>query len=220
MRRRKGWAAPGQIPHKPSGEPEDSARLRWKCPKGIHDPVTTYIRENPRLYTSLPRVGDSGRALLRKALCGWRQVIESGFAELQRMGLVGEGQERPRWAEDLEMDWLISLGLLSRTARRLVHHNGGYEEALVEAQENMILTQPTAACPAPSSGERTDDEAAAWIQAWMEKEAPASRMLTLRERTFYPQDRYAAYADSCDEQNIADIRLKLGLDVGPAVSAA
>jgi hypothetical protein len=212
MRRRKGWAAPGEIPRKPSGEPEDSARLRWKCPTGIHDPETTYIRENPRLYTSLPRTGDSGRALLRQALCGWRQVIESGFAELQRMGFIGEGQERPRWAEDLEMDWLISLGLLSRTARRLVHQTGGYEDALAEAEKNLILTQPTATCPAPSPGDRTAQEAAMWIQSWMETESPPSEMLTLRQREFYPEDPYAAYADSRDEQGIEDIRFQLGLD--------
>jgi hypothetical protein len=168
------WPRPGEWVRRNGGEKvDDAARIRWKCDpglcglcKGEQANATTYPRENPRLYTYLPRRGDHARAHLRSALGGMRNVCESGFAELQRMGLAGEGQERPRWAEDDEMDWLLSLGLMSRTARRLVHVNGLYEETLEEAQNTDLLTQPTVEHPSPGPPDRTPEEAAAWIAEW------------------------------------------------------
>lgn len=167
------WPRPGEWVRRNGGKVDDAARLRWTCDpgkcglcNGQQRNATTYPRENPRLYTYLPRRGDHARAYLRTALSGMRNVCESGFAELQRMGLAGEGQERPRWAEDDEMDWLLALGLMSRTARRLVHQNGLYDETYEEALRTDLLTQPTVEHPAPGPPDRSPAEAQQWIAEW------------------------------------------------------
>jgi hypothetical protein len=76
--------------------------------------------------------------------------------------LAGKAQMRPRWAKDTEVEWLLSLGLMSRTARRLVHENGLYQATYDEAKANGLLTQATLNLPAPGPANRDNDEALAW----------------------------------------------------------
>ncbi len=162
-RRKRGYPRAGEYVRKVSGQIADDALIRWKCPeKACIRGFNTYPRENPRLYTALPRSGDSNPTHLRTALLSYRNVIESGFAALKGMGLAGRSQMRPKWAEDLEVEWLLSLGLMSRAARRLVHDNGLYAAVEHEAESVDLLTQPTLRHPAPGPASRTPDEALAW----------------------------------------------------------
>lgn len=174
-RRRKGLPRCGEWVRKVSGEKVDDARIRWSCPdKTCGATATTCPKDNPRLYTALPRDGGSNPANLRRALLSYRNVIESGFAALEDMGLAGEGQMRPKFAEDVEMEWLLSLGLMSRTARRLVHLSGLYDATYAEARADDLLSQPTLNTPAPGPANRTNAEALAWHNRHLAlAEAPA-----------------------------------------------
>lgn len=78
-----------------------------------------------------------------------RNAVESVFATLQENGLGGTCLERADWADDHEMDWLHSCGLMYLTARRLVHDTGLYHDALDEALDLGLLDQPTLANPTP-----------------------------------------------------------------------
>jgi hypothetical protein len=89
-------------------------------------------------------------------------------------GLGGETQERPRWAGDDQMEWLLWLGSMSLTARRVVHDNGLYESVLAEATTLGLLTQATAERPAPGPADRTRPQVRAMRRArWDAAEAPA-----------------------------------------------
>jgi hypothetical protein len=133
--------------------PRLDARLRWICPNQLCDPVTTRPFDDPRLYSYLPRGGSSAKAALRAALLLRRNQVESIFASLKHLGLGGTKQERPAWACDEGMDWLLSAGLLYLTARRAVHADGAYDAAHREAAELGLLAQPTTADPAPGPTE-------------------------------------------------------------------
>jgi hypothetical protein len=146
-RRAKEGIARGQ------GAPRLDARLRWICPNKLCDPVTTRPFDDPRLYSYLPRGGTSTKAALRAALLLRRNQVESIFASLKHLGLGGSKQERPAWACDEGMDWLLSAGLLYLTARRAAHAGDAYDKAHREAAELGLLEQPTTADPAPGPSE-------------------------------------------------------------------
>jgi hypothetical protein len=129
------------------------ARLRWVCRNGKCKLVSTRPFDDPRLYTWLHHGGDHERASLRRALLVRRNAVESLFSSLKHLGLGGRAQERPRWACDIGMDWLLSLGLVFQTARRLVHENGLYQRAFDEAQGLGLLRQPSEQQPAPGPNE-------------------------------------------------------------------
>jgi DDE family transposase len=128
------------------------ARLRWVCEHGLCKPTYTRPFDDPRLYTFLPRVGDHPRAALRSALLHRRNAVESYFARLHNLGLNGKAN-RPAWAKDHEMDWLLGAGIISLTARRLVHEIGLYDLAEAEARDLRLLDQPSAEVPAPGPNE-------------------------------------------------------------------
>lgn len=133
--------------------PRLDARLRWICPNKLCDPVTTRPFDDPRLYSYLPRGGTSAKAAVRAALLLRRNQVESIFASLKHLGLGGTKQERPAWACDEGMDWLLSAGLLYLTARRAVHADGAYDQAHDEAAELGLLEQPSPADPVPGPTE-------------------------------------------------------------------
>jgi hypothetical protein len=133
--------------------PRFDARLRWVCPNKICKAVTTRPLDDPRLYSFLPRSGTSSKAALRSALLLRRNQVESVFASLRHLGLGGTKQERPAWACDVGMDWLLSSGLLYLTARRVAHASGAYDEAHQEAASLGLLEQPSPAEPAPGPSE-------------------------------------------------------------------
>jgi len=127
-------------------------RIRYKCRNGICSSKSTMPLDDPRLYSLLPRAGEFKNAYLRRALLLRRNMIESLFASLGHLGLGGRAQERPRWACDRGMEWLLSGGLTYLTARRLVHEAGDYTKAYTEAEELGFLEQPSRANPAPGPG--------------------------------------------------------------------
>jgi hypothetical protein len=141
----------------PMGEREsvDRARIRWTCPEDECRNVTTWVKHDPRLYTYLPRAGDSRAARLREEMMRRRNDIESGFSILDFFGCDGASAMRARWADDHGMEWLTSLAMLYITARRLVHHTGDYEQSLQDAIEAGVLTIPTLDNPTPGPSRRT-----------------------------------------------------------------
>jgi hypothetical protein len=153
-RKTKKLPEPGKWVTDRRGEVIDNARIRWECPKPDGKKCRfsrdTYPRQNPRLYTYLPRNGDHSRAALRVALLSYRNTVESSFSVLKDMGLSGKSQDRPKWAGDDQMDHLIWMTVVAMTGRRLVHSNGLYEQVRDEATDLGLLTasMPTTSLPA------------------------------------------------------------------------
>lgn len=158
-RKGKWWGAKQRLAGDlPRGQwvPEKDKRLRYEycCPdadsrgkKGGCPNKTTYPWDDPRIHTYLPHtaVRDryAGRYDTRHVLLARRSIIESFFAALQRHGMQGRGVERPEWANDVEVTWMLGLGALFLTARRLVFENGLYEQAKAEAQRLHLLDDCT-----------------------------------------------------------------------------
>lgn len=133
----------------PCSEAERKVRLRYKCPRcgSARTSVSGAVWEDPGVVTYLPHAGTTGRAALRSALLLRRNSVESVFAALARLGLGAKGIERPAWARDVEMRWLVLTGTLFLTARRLVFENGLYDYAVQEADwlgllEPLTLLRP------------------------------------------------------------------------------
>jgi hypothetical protein len=142
-KRRKEGVKPGSPP--PNGKGKNP-RLRWRCPvKEENAPkcpeVATYLKEDPHLNTYLPHKGNSERTALRYVLQARRNTVESLNAQLKYNGVGATWPSRNRWGKDDGMRWLVSLGLLQITAKRLVHLNGTYEKALHEAIDEGLLTK-------------------------------------------------------------------------------
>ncbi len=125
------------------------ARIRWNCVNGTCKQVSTRPFKNPRLYTYYPRCGEHKRARERSVYLLRRLAVESVFSSLQHLGLAGKGHERPGWAHDPEMDWLLALGLTYLTARRVAHETGMYEAAEAECSGLGLREQPSRQNPAP-----------------------------------------------------------------------
>jgi len=123
----------------------DKARIRWRC--SIKDPAcaraTTYPRDNARLYTYLPRAGESPAAIRRRALLYRRNSVESVFSSLKNRGVGGKGNQRLKLVGDPAADWVISFAALHLTAARLAHATGGYQDSYVAAERLGYLTEPT-----------------------------------------------------------------------------
>ena len=111
------------------------ARIRWECRKGHCAHVTTRPYDDARFYTWYPRAGDHPRAYLRSAIQARRNSVESVFSSIKQLGLTGTGSDRAKWAGDRATEWLILVGLMSMTARRLADSLGVYEEKQAEAIE-------------------------------------------------------------------------------------
>jgi hypothetical protein len=129
--------------------PRLDGRLRWKCRNDRCKTISTCPVDDPRLYTYFHRGGEHKLAYLRSVLLLRRNAVESVFASLKNFGLGGKAANRPGWANDDEMDWLLSAGLTYQTARRLAHQSGLYERALEEGGSLRLLDRCTAEVPAP-----------------------------------------------------------------------
>jgi len=129
--------------------PRRDGRLRWRCKNGRCRNASTRPIDDPRLYTYYHRGGDHRLAHLRAALLVRRNGIESIFASLKHLGVGGTDVNRPRWADDVEMDWLVSTALTFQTGRRLIHETGLYETAYEELDQLGLLQTPSVANPAP-----------------------------------------------------------------------
>jgi len=121
-----------------------AARIRWECPGGEPNckEVATYVKDDARVYTYLPRAGNSKRAVLRQALYLKRNRIESVFADLKNSGIASPKHMVARWADDHETEHLIGARLTYMTAKRLVHERGDYKKVLAEARELGLVREP------------------------------------------------------------------------------
>jgi hypothetical protein len=181
LQRKGKWWGPKQrlTENLPRGQevPAKDKRLRYEycCPeangsgkKGGCPNQTTYPWDDPRIYTYLPHAAVRDRYATkyhtRCVLLARRSVIESFYSALQRHGMQGRGVERPAWANDTEVGWMLGLGALFLTARRLVFENGLYDRANEEAKALRLLQDCTRAKLAPGP---TEEE----IQAANERRA-------------------------------------------------
>jgi hypothetical protein len=130
---------------------ENKARIRWRCPIKHPDcaPQTTYPRDNARLYTYLPRAGESPAAITRRALLYRRNSVESVFSTLKSRGVGGKGNQRLKLVGDPSAEWVLSLAALHLTAARLAHATGGYADSYAAAEQLGYLIDPTADNPLP-----------------------------------------------------------------------
>jgi hypothetical protein len=133
--------------------------LRWLC-ETCKARTNTYPIKDPRLYTWYPRTGDHRRATLRRVYGVRQNAAESINASLKNFGLGGTAQDRPDWAGDVEMCWLLAGGLYAITARRFAHETGAYEAALLEATE-LGYKEPCSV-ENPSPGPSKEELARAW----------------------------------------------------------
>ena len=130
------------------------ARLRFVC-DGCNARAHVRPDDDPRVFSPLPWVGPEpnslkgesdavarGRVLLMR-----RNAVESWLAALQRLGIAGKGMERPAWARDHDMTWLLELGAAFLTLRKLVLVNGSYEFALGQARALGLLKPMTRHSP-------------------------------------------------------------------------
>jgi hypothetical protein len=159
QRKGKWWGhaqrVAGTLPHG-RWVPEEAKKLRFEftCPDGRCQNKTTSAWKHPGIYSYLPHTGDTNQASLRRVLLRQRNVVESHYSALQRLGLQGEGADRPQWANDIEAHWLLALGSTFLTARRLVFENGLYERAAAEAASLHLLDNPGRRNPAPGPNAR------------------------------------------------------------------
>jgi hypothetical protein len=87
--------------------------------------------------------------MLRRVLLRQRNVVESFYAWMQEHGKQGKGVERPAWANDTEVHWLLALTAIFYTAKSLVFENGAYDRALEEAQDLQLMENVGRANPSP-----------------------------------------------------------------------
>lgn len=117
------------------GPVRDDMRICFAC--NAQDPndrcaageVTTFPRDDARVYTELPRDGLGTKPYAKRvALQTRRLASESINALMTHRGMAGRGPERKAKGTDAQVDWLMSLGLLWMTARALIHADGSYAE--------------------------------------------------------------------------------------------
>lgn len=164
--------------------PRTDGRLRWKCKNGRCQNVSTRPMDDPRLYTYYHRGGSHKLAHRRSALLIRRNAVESIFASLKHLAVGGTAVDRPRWADDVEMDWLVSTAIVFQTARRLIHETGLYEKAFGEVDQLGLLETPSLDVPAPGpesavlrrirDSRESELEQAAAPRSWV-KEIPGNR---------------------------------------------
>jgi hypothetical protein len=78
-----------------------------------------------------------------------RNGIESINALVKWRGLAGRQQNRARKARDKRVEWIVGLGLLYITARRLAHERGDYQTVLDEMELLGYLNSVSPDNPAP-----------------------------------------------------------------------
>jgi hypothetical protein len=93
--------------------------------------------------------------------------------------MQGRGVERPQWASDVEVHWMLALGSTFLTARRLVFENGLYERAVSECEQLHLLDNTGRKRPAPGPTEQEVADAVA--RRIHELDAPAAPASWVRE---------------------------------------
>jgi hypothetical protein len=186
FKQRKGkWWGPAQrreggLPRGEQAPGQDlGLRYEYVCPSGTCKSQTTRPWDDPRIHTFLPHTGEGHHASLRRVLLRQRNVVESHYAALQRLGMQGRGVERPQWASDVEVHWMLALGSTFLTARRLVFENGLYERAVSECEQLHLLDNTGRKRPAPGPTEQEVADAVA--RRIHELDAPAAPASWVRE---------------------------------------
>ena len=127
---------------------QTSAHLRFRCidPQCPVGEVTTYVRDDPRLYTYLPRKGKLDELVgKRAALLTRHNIAESVNARLKGRGVGLRGQRHPKWvSSDRQMEWLVGGTLRGMSFQRLAHESGEYARALDEARAQDFIKEPLA----------------------------------------------------------------------------
>ncbi len=135
------------------GAPKDmqQAKHRWFCEHCTPTPRSgdwtyTYLRDDPRMYTWLPRQGGHWRVALRQALHHRRNSSETLNSCVQAYGLGLKGRATAFWVNsDDDAAWFASMVLCNQTLRRLAHASGVYQHHLNEALALNLLTPETEA---------------------------------------------------------------------------
>lgn len=120
------------------------ARTRWECDQckqnGRTVRATTWFRDNPRLYTYLPRGGTHRRYATRIALLLRRNAIEALNSQLKRRGIADRAHSNCRWAtRRCHVEWLCGAALLGLTVRREAHETGVYDQVAEEAWQRQLF---------------------------------------------------------------------------------
>lgn len=119
------------------------ARSRWVC-EHCEVTETTWFRNNPRLYTFLPHMGNHRRVAVRYALLLRRNSIEAVFSQLKRRGIGNKEKFSCRWiSRQTHVEWLCGAALLAMTVRREAHETGLYAQCAEEAWDlGLTKVQP------------------------------------------------------------------------------
>jgi hypothetical protein len=161
-------------------------RIEYVCPFDTCKSQYRSVWDEPRIHNAYPHqasglVAPAWRRLAtRKALLWQRNIVESLYNSIQELGHQGIRGNRPRWAKDREMAWLLLSALAYTTARRLVFENGFYERAYEEAVELGFLDDATLDDPTPGPDADALAAARAARAQWGEQERPPASWL--RER--------------------------------------
>lgn len=131
-------------------------RLEFMCAlKNARCPnKTRNVWEAPHTATALPHVGpDDCEAVALRHILEWqRNIVEAFYGNLQRLGKQRRGVDRPAWANDVEVHWMLGLAALFLTVRRHVFESGLFDRARAEAQQLGLLDAPDEDHPAPGPG--------------------------------------------------------------------
>jgi hypothetical protein len=172
-------------------------RLEFVCDLGNQrcKNKQTNVWKAPHVATALPRVGpsDCEYVALRRVLEWQRNVVESFYANLQRRGMQRRGVDRPAWANDVEVNWMLGLAALFLTARRHVFESGLFAETCAEAAQLGLRDAPTE--DAPSPGPSRDELAAARIRRLATSEPPAPPSSWVSELDGGPDEWSGSAAD-------------------------
>jgi hypothetical protein len=142
-------AKEGIRPVVPSKPRDRGGRLRFKCTKDgcPTKEVSTYARDNARLYTQYPFEGPGPRVAERYILLAYRNLVETQFATVKAAGKACPGPFKAKWAADLEMPWVMTLAMIGQVGARVVWETGAYDESLAEAQVLGVLKMATVEKP-------------------------------------------------------------------------
>ena len=156
-----------------------TAKAAWKCANGRPGCKRryTYMRDNWRVHTYLPYIGEHRLVKKRAALQVARNRIEGVFGLFKKLGLAGVAADRAEWAGDEEMDWVLSLAALSLTARAVAHHHCIYPQVYAWAERLGVIGAVELDDQAP---EATPEQRRAYL-AWVEERfGPPAPPPTLR----------------------------------------
>jgi hypothetical protein len=151
-----------------------TAKAAWNCARGRPGCKRkyTYMRDNWRVHTYLPYVGNHRFVKRRSALMLARNRIEGVFGLIKKLGLAGVAADRAEWAGDEDTEWLLALAALSLTARAVAHQNGLYKDMYAWYARLNVLTPVELDDETPEATPGQRREFLAWIEERLGPPAP------------------------------------------------